>query len=177
MVLFFAIKLTRKNMTKVEKLDVTKKRVAGDSNNNQPIETSNELDFGQKMSEYSMTSVESSMATSTLEVLTNPSMRALQYEDLLRAPAELLGRGQHGSFYKVMLNSGAILAVKRINNLDLSEEDFRRRMQKRDLVKHPHILPLVAFYCSKQERLLVYEYQPNDSLHQLLPGTFSFSVY
>ncbi|KAG2678975.1 hypothetical protein I3760_11G029000, partial [Carya illinoinensis] len=93
-------------------------------------------------------------ATSTLVVLTNPSMRALRFEDLLNAPAELLGRGKHRSLYKVMLNSGEILAVKRINNLEL--------------VRHPHVLPPVAFYCTKQERLLVYEYRPNGSLFQLL---------
>ncbi|XP_040985746.1 probable inactive receptor kinase At2g26730 isoform X2 [Juglans microcarpa x Juglans regia] len=170
-VLFFSIKLIRKSMTKEEKLDVAKKGVAGDSNSNKPSETSNELKFGLSTSEYSMTSVESSTATSTLVVLTNPSMRELRFEDLLSAPAELLGRGKHGSLYKVMLNSGDILAVKRINNLELSEEDFRRRMQKINLVRHPHVLPPVAFYCTKQERLLVYEYQPNGSLFQLLHGS------
>ncbi|KAF5476848.1 hypothetical protein F2P56_003541 [Juglans regia] len=171
MVLFFAIKLIRKNMTKEEKLDVAKKGVAGDSNGNKPSETSNELKFGLSTSEYSMTSVESSTATSTLVILTNPSMRELRFEDLLSAPAELLGRGKHGSLYKVMLNSGDNLAVKRINNLELSEEDFRRRMQKINLVRHPHVLPPVAFYCTKQERLMVYEYQPNGSLFQLLHGS------
>ncbi|KAF5476849.1 hypothetical protein F2P56_003541 [Juglans regia] len=154
-----------------EKLDVAKKGVAGDSNGNKPSETSNELKFGLSTSEYSMTSVESSTATSTLVILTNPSMRELRFEDLLSAPAELLGRGKHGSLYKVMLNSGDNLAVKRINNLELSEEDFRRRMQKINLVRHPHVLPPVAFYCTKQERLMVYEYQPNGSLFQLLHGS------
>jgi hypothetical protein len=34
-------------------------------------------------------------------------------------------------------------------------------------------LPPVAFYCSKQEKLLVYEYQQNGSLFKLLHGKSS----
>ncbi|KAK7861364.1 putative leucine-rich repeat receptor-like protein kinase [Quercus suber] len=39
-----------------------------------------------------------------------------------------------------------------------------------DQVKHRNILPAFAFYCSKYEKLLVYEYQQNESLFMLLHG-------
>ncbi|KAF2282909.1 hypothetical protein GH714_043329 [Hevea brasiliensis] len=44
-------------------------------------------------------------------------------------------------------------------------------MERIDRVKHPKVLPPVAFYCPKQEKLLVYEYQPNGSLFKLLHGS------
>lgn len=50
--------------------------------------------------------------------------------------------------------------------------DFKKRMQRIDQVKHPKVLPVVAYYCSKQEKLLVYEFQQNGSLLGLLHGKF-----
>jgi hypothetical protein len=179
-VLFFAVKLYRKKKNKDEKVDVPipNNRVAGDASIYKPSETSNDqFKFGVNRSEYSMTSIESSVIISTLVVLTSPLVPLLRFEDLLRAPAELLGRGKYGSLYKVMLDSGVNLAVKRIKDWEISEEDFRRRIQKIEQTWHSNILPPIAFYCSKQEKLLVYQYQPNGSLFQLLHGKFSFSVY
>lgn len=124
-----------------------------------------------------MTSFESAVIPSTLLVLTSPLAKELQFENLLKAPAELFGRGKHGSLYKVVINSGVVLAVKRIKDWGISQEEFRSRLQKMDQVRHPNILPPVAFYCSKQEKLLVYEYQQKGSLFQLLHGKFSFSIY
>jgi len=110
------------------------------------------------------------MTSSSLVVLPSPVVNGLKFEDLLRAPAELLGRGKHGSLYKVMFDNATILAVKRIKDWDISAADFKRRMEMIDQVRHPRVLPPVAFYCSKQEKLLVYEYQQNGSLFKLLHG-------
>lgn len=176
MVVFLTLKLIRKKVPKEEK--VPKKEVAMDIthiSSDKPSETSNEFKFGINRPEFSMTSIESSVAISKLVVLTSSTVRAPRFEDLLRAPAELLGKGKHGSLYKVMLSSGEILAVKRIKDWEISEEDFRRRMRKLDLARHSHVLPPVAFYCSEQEKLLVYEYQQKGSLFQLLQyGNVSF---
>jgi hypothetical protein len=176
-VLFFAVKIIRKRKTKEETIIVVEKeRVAGDASSDKPSEASNDrFRFGVNKSEYSMTSIDqSSIITSTLVVLTSPLVPSLRFEELLRAPAELLGRGKHGSLYKVMLDGGVNLAVKRIKDWDISDEDFRRRMKKIDRSRHSNVLPPIAFYCSKQEKLLVYEFQQNGSLFQLLHGKFSF---
>jgi hypothetical protein len=69
-----------------------------------------------------------------------------------------------------MFDNATILAVKRIKDWDISAADFKRRMEMIDQVRHPRVLPPVAFYCSKQEKLLVYEYQQNGSLFKLLHG-------
>ncbi|KAL0421818.1 UNVERIFIED_CONTAM: putative inactive receptor kinase [Sesamum latifolium] len=114
---------------------------------------------GGNRSEFSITSAESGRGSSSLVVLSSPMVNELKFEDLLRSPAELLGRGRNGSLYKVTLNEGATLAVKRIRDWYISRDDFKKRMQRIDQVKHPNVLPVVAFYCSSQEKLLVYEFQ------------------
>ncbi|KAE8723962.1 hypothetical protein F3Y22_tig00011079pilonHSYRG00076 [Hibiscus syriacus] len=122
-------------------------------------------------SEYSASSDESRVTMSPLVVLRSPTALALRFEDLLRAPAELLGKGKHGSLYKVTLDNGATtLAVKRIKDWRVTSRDFKRRMQRLHRARHPNILPSVAYYSSNQEKLVVYEYQPNGSLSRLIQG-------
>ncbi|KAF3620625.1 putative protein FAF-like, chloroplastic-like [Capsicum annuum] len=120
-----------------------------------------------------ISSNESNTAVSqSLVVLTSPeAYSGLRFENLLKAPAELLGRGKHGSMYKVMCdNPKMTLAVKRIKDWSISGSEFKKRMQKLNQIRHPNVLPAVAFYSSRQEKLLVYEYQNNGSLLQLLQG-------
>ncbi|XP_015573618.2 probable inactive receptor kinase At2g26730 [Ricinus communis] len=117
-------------------------------------------------------SAENSATVSTsLIVLTSPVVNGFSFEDLLRAPAELIERGKHGSLYRVICENGLILAVKRIKGWAISSNEFKQRMQKIYQVTHPNVLSPLAFYCSKQEKLLVYEYQQYGSLHKFLHGT------
>ncbi|XWS50999.1 hypothetical protein CRYUN_Cryun12cG0139000 [Craigia yunnanensis] len=54
-----------------------------------------------------------------------------------------------------MLDNGATtLAVKRIKDWSVTSQGFKKRMQRLYQVRHPNVLPAVAFYCSKQEKLL-----------------------
>eukprot|EP00268_Persea_americana_P067535 TRINITY_DN9309_c0_g1_i7.p1 TRINITY_DN9309_c0_g1~~TRINITY_DN9309_c0_g1_i7.p1 ORF type:complete len:148 (+),score=25.41 TRINITY_DN9309_c0_g1_i7:3-446(+) len=102
-------------------------------------------------------------------------MKDLKFEDLLKAPAELLGRGKFSSMYKVIFEGKGNLAVKRIKDWAMSSGEFRVRMEKIDQVHHRNVLPLLAFYSSNDEKLVVYEYQPNGSLLKLLHGKFVHS--
>ncbi|MCL7046378.1 hypothetical protein MKW94_017643 [Papaver nudicaule] len=147
--------------------DVAKMESGMDSSRNQSKTTSSDYKTDVSRSEYSITS-ETGMVSSSLVVLTSPIVKGLKFEDLLKAPAELLGRGKHGSLYKVIFEDGTTLAVKRIKDWSISSEEFKSRMQRIDQVKHPNVMDLVAFYCSKQEKLVVYNYQPNGSLFKLL---------
>ncbi|CAN1846100.1 Probable inactive receptor kinase At2g26730 [Linum perenne] len=122
-------------------------------------------------SEYSITSGDSGVAAASFVLLSSPLVKGLKFNDLLRAPAELLGKGKHGSVYKVVLDNGVGIAVKRTKDWGISSEEFTRRVRKIDRVKHPRVLPPLALYCSDHEKLLVYEYQPNASLFMLLHGS------
>ncbi|XP_062194276.1 probable inactive receptor kinase At2g26730 [Phragmites australis] len=101
--------------------------------------------------------------------------KELRFEDLLKSPAELLGRGRFGSSYKVVVPGGAALAVKRVKDAAVGEEEFRRRMERVGRAKHPAVLPPLAFYCAMQEKLVVYEFQSNGSLSKLLHGSIESS--
>ncbi|KAL4559700.1 hypothetical protein LXL04_031844 [Taraxacum kok-saghyz] len=128
-------------------------------------------------SEFSLTSVENGGVSTSMVVLSSPVGKGLRFEDLLRAPAELISRGNNGSLYKVKPEGGVSLVVKRIKNWKISKDVFRKRMQKIDEIKHANVLPVVAYYSSKQEKLIVYEYQQNGSLFRLLHGSQNGQVF
>ncbi|KAI3777594.1 hypothetical protein L1987_47394 [Smallanthus sonchifolius] len=140
---------------------------------------SSESNIGQTRSEFSITSAENGGVSASLVVLSSPveAVNGLRFEDLLRAPAELIGRGKHGSLYKVLPDGGVPLVVKRIKDWEISRDEFKKRMQRIDQVKHPKVLPIVAYYCSKQEKLLVYEFQQNGSLFKLLHGSQNGQIF
>jgi hypothetical protein len=121
---------------------------------------------------FSVSSENGMVSQQSLIVLARPMVNELKMEDLLRAPAEMIGRGKNGSLYKVMLTNGIVVVVKRIKDWSISSVEFKQRMQLLNQAKHPHVLSPLAFYCTKQEKLLVYEYQRNGSLFKLLHGKF-----
>ncbi|XP_073128601.1 probable inactive receptor kinase At2g26730 [Henckelia pumila] len=164
--------LYKRVKTKEEKIEADNKVVAIDEISTiKPSFSTVELKAGGGISktDISHASTETAMVSSSLIVLTSPEVNGLKFEDLLKAPAELIGRGSHGSVYKVACGpQGTSLAVKRIKDWNISSNEFKQRMRRLNQVKHPHVLPAIAFYSSRQEKLLVYEYQQNGSLFKLI---------
>ncbi|KAH7674499.1 Non-specific serine/threonine protein kinase protein [Dioscorea alata] len=119
---------------------------------------------------YNKNTSRSDYSTSSASLVLLKSTQAndgLRFDDLLKASAELMGRGTYRSVYKVMLGDGTKLVVKRIKEWMISDEEFEK-MEMVDKVRHQIVLSAVAFYCSKPEKLLVYEFQQNGSLLKLL---------
>lgn len=50
-------------------------------------------------------------------------------EDLLRASAEVLGKGTFGTAYKAVLEAGIVVAVKRLKDVTISEKEFREKIE------------------------------------------------
>ncbi|XP_064986080.1 probable inactive receptor kinase At5g16590 [Musa acuminata AAA Group] len=96
--------------------------------------------------------------------------RPFDLEDLLRASAEVLGKGTFGTAYKAVLETGMTVAVKRLKDVNLQETEFREKMEAIGAIDHPNLVPLMAYYFSKDEKLLVYEYMAMGSLSALLHG-------
>ncbi|KAI3508403.1 hypothetical protein L1887_23410 [Cichorium endivia] len=92
-------------------------------------------------------------------------------EDLLRASAEVLGKGSYGTAYKAILDEETTVVVKRIREIGVAKKEFDQHMEfVGRLGKHHNIVPLCAYYYSKDEKLLVYEYMHTGSLSSLLHG-------
>ncbi|XP_016567615.2 probable inactive receptor kinase At2g26730 isoform X2 [Capsicum annuum] len=153
-----------------------KRRKSTPKDQNKTISSAGESKAPGNRSEYSMTSPENSMLSASFEILSSSLANKLRFEDLLRAPAELIGKGKHGSVYKVNVN-GVTLVVKRIRGWNISKDDFKKRMQRIHRMQNPHVLPLVAFYSSKQEKLTVYKYQQNGSLFKHLHSSHGGQVF
>lgn len=95
--------------------------------------------------------------------------------DLLKASAEILGSGCFGSSYKAALSNGPVMVVKRfkqMNNVD--REEFQEHMRRIGRLKHANLLPLVAYYYKREEKLLITDFVEKGSLAVQLHGTFTF---
>lgn len=93
----------------------------------------------------------------------------------MRASAELLGRGTMGTTYKAVLDNHLIMTVKRLDSSKtaaIGEEAFERHMDAVGVLRHPNLVPLRAHFQAQGERLVVFDYQPNGSLHNLIHGIF-----
>lgn len=97
-------------------------------------------------------------------------------QDLLRASAEVLGSGNLGSSYKALLMDGQAVVVKRFKQMNhVAKEDFHEHMRRLGRLSHPNLLPLVAYYYRKEEKLLVYDYASNGSLASHLHGMYMYN--
>ncbi|KAJ8542851.1 hypothetical protein K7X08_005374 [Anisodus acutangulus] len=85
-------------------------------------------------------------------------------DDLLEATANLRKQGICSSLYKVHISSSGVFAVKRLKKLQVGFKEFSETMKKIGNLKHQNVLPLVAYYSSNEEKMLIYKYQNNGSL-------------
>nr|XP_029121420.1 probable leucine-rich repeat receptor-like protein kinase At1g68400 [Elaeis guineensis] len=97
--------------------------------------------------------------------------KKFELEDLLRASAEILGKGGYGTAYRAVLDDGSVVAVKRLRDVQVAgKREFEHHMETLGRLRHRNLVPLRAYYCARDEKLLVYDYMPNGSLHSLLHG-------
>lgn len=104
---------------------------------------------------------------------------SFKLEDLLEATADLRNQSFSSSLYKVILKNNALYAVKRLKKLHVPFEEFGQAMNQIGNIKHPNILPLVGYNSTNEEKLLIYKYQSNGSLLNLLEGKLrsNFTLY
>ncbi|KAL5742830.1 hypothetical protein ACOSP7_029562 [Xanthoceras sorbifolium] len=110
-------------------------------------------------------------ATDRSKLVFYEKKKQFELEDLLRASAEMLGKGSLGTVYKAVLDDGSIVAVKRLKDANpCARKEFEQYMDVIGKLKHPNVVKLRAYYYAKEEKLLVYDYLSNGSLHSLLHG-------
>ncbi|XP_066338346.1 probable inactive receptor kinase At3g02880 [Miscanthus floridulus] len=92
-------------------------------------------------------------------------------DELFRSTAEMLGKGRLGITYRVTLQAGPVVVVKRLRNMShVPRRDFTHTMQLLGKLRHENVVDLVACFYSKEEKLVMYEHVPGCSLFQLLHG-------
>lgn len=92
-------------------------------------------------------------------------------EDLLRASAEVLGKGSYGTTYKAILEEGTTVVVKRLKEVAAGKREFEQQMEAVGRISpHGNVAPLRAYYFSKDEKLLVYDYYQGGNFSMLLHG-------
>lgn len=95
---------------------------------------------------------------------------AFDLEDLLRASAEVLGKGTFGTAFKAILEDANTVVVKRLKEVSAGKREFEQQMEVVGSIKHANVSELRAYYYSKDEKLLVYDYFTRGSVAAMLHG-------
>ncbi|XP_022881313.1 probable inactive receptor kinase At4g23740 [Olea europaea var. sylvestris] len=95
---------------------------------------------------------------------------AFDLEDLLRASAEVLGKGTFGMAYKAILEDATTVVVKRLKDVSVAKKEFEQQMEVIGNIKHENVIELKAYYYSKDEKLMVYDYYSRGSVASMLHG-------
>ncbi|KAG6417413.1 hypothetical protein SASPL_119571 [Salvia splendens] len=92
-------------------------------------------------------------------------------DDLFRASAEGLGKGNFGNCYKAMMEVGPAVVVKRLRDLKpLNKDELTRQITAIADQKHSNLLPLLAYFYSQEEKLFVYKFAANGNLRKRNEG-------
>ncbi|GFP86689.1 probable inactive receptor kinase at4g23740 [Phtheirospermum japonicum] len=95
---------------------------------------------------------------------------AFDLEDLLRASAEVLGKGTFGTTYRATLEDATMVVVKRLKDVNVGRKEFEQQMDLIGNIKHENVIEMRAYYYSKDEKLMVYDYYDEGSLASMLHG-------
>ncbi|GJN38889.1 hypothetical protein PR202_gb27970 [Eleusine coracana subsp. coracana] len=102
---------------------------------------------------------------------TSYTVAALQVATNSFCQDSLLGEGSLGRVYKADFPNGKVLAVKKIDSAALSlyeEDNFLEVVSNISRLRHPNIVSLTGYCTEHGQRLLVYEYIGNGTLHDIL---------
>ncbi|OVA13920.1 Protein kinase domain [Macleaya cordata] len=80
----------------------------------------------------------------------------------------LIGGGMLGSVYRAELPDGKMLAVKKLDNARLNDEVFLELVSSISRLQHVNVVELVGYCLEHGQRLLIYEYCSNGTLHDAL---------
>ncbi|KAL8157592.1 cysteine-rich receptor-like protein kinase 43 [Apium graveolens] len=84
-------------------------------------------------------------------------------------PSNKLGQGGFGPVFKGKLDDGRLIAVKKLSqNSNQGKREFLNEAKLLARVQHRNIVTLLGYCAHNAEKLLVYEYVANESLHKLL---------
>ncbi|KAE9607896.1 hypothetical protein Lal_00040016 [Lupinus albus] len=84
----------------------------------------------------------------------------------------VIGEGGFGCVYKGWLHDGRAVAVKQLKaGSGQGEREFQAEVEIISRVHHKHLVSLVGYCIFEQQRMLIYEFLPNGTLHHHLHGS------
>ncbi|KAE8056579.1 hypothetical protein FH972_013341 [Carpinus fangiana] len=123
-----------------------------------------------------MSSSEGSGSENPIPPALSLSRGTITYDQLLVATngfseTNLLGQGGFGYVHKGILPSGQQIAVKQLKkDSGQGEREFQAEIETISRVHHKHLVSLLGYCVTGAERLLVYEFVPNNTLEFHLHG-------
>ncbi|XP_011095176.1 probable LRR receptor-like serine/threonine-protein kinase At1g06840 isoform X1 [Sesamum indicum] len=85
-----------------------------------------------------------------------------------------IGQGGYGKVYKGTLADGVVVAIKRAQQGSLQgDKEFYTEIEMLSRLHHRNLVSLVGYCDEKDEQMLVYEFMPNGSLHDLLSAKYT----
>ncbi|XP_076912813.1 receptor protein kinase-like protein ZAR1 [Bidens hawaiensis] len=106
------------------------------------------------------------------ELVALGSRLGFDLDELLKASAFVLGKSGIGIVYKVVLDDGITLAVRRLGEGGSQRfKEFQSEVEAIGKLRHPNVVTLRAYYWSVDEKLLIYDYVPNGNLGTAIHGT------
>ncbi|KAK7401977.1 hypothetical protein VNO78_13891 [Psophocarpus tetragonolobus] len=101
-----------------------------------------------------------------------------QYTDSF-SQDNLIGLGMLGNVYRAELPDGKILAVKKLDKRvsdHQTDDDFLELINSIDRIRHANIVELIGYCAEHGQRLIIYEYCSNGSLHDALHSDDDFKI-
>lgn len=102
----------------------------------------------------------------------------LSSEDVLNATGQVMEKTSYGTVYKAKLADGGTIALRLLREGSCKDRNSCLPVIKQlGRIRHENLIPLRAFYQGKRgEKLLIYDYLRNKTLHDLLHGKFLCSI-
>ncbi|KAL0378771.1 UNVERIFIED_CONTAM: putative inactive receptor kinase [Sesamum radiatum] len=78
-----------------------------------------------------------------------------------------------GNFWEYLYGcngNGVKIVLKRLKSTNISEQEFKSQLEIVGNVRHENVAALRAYYSSEDERLMLYDYYSDGSVHALLHG-------
>ncbi|KZV50347.1 putative LRR receptor-like serine/threonine-protein kinase, partial [Dorcoceras hygrometricum] len=105
-------------------------------------------------------------------------VKAYRFEELQMATNNFsfttqIGQGGYGKVYKGALADGAAVAIKRAQQGSLQgDKEFYTEIEMLSRLHHRNLVSLIGYCDEDEEQMLVYEFMPYGSLHDLLSGKY-----